>query len=93
MRRAIDLIDAAASQDTGVIPLADLARDMSMSPAHFQKLFAAWVGVSPKRYQQYLALGQAKTLLSERFTMLETANELGLSGTGRLHDLFLAHTI
>ncbi|MEL6433809.1 MAG: bifunctional helix-turn-helix domain-containing protein/methylated-DNA--[protein]-cysteine S-methyltransferase [Pseudomonadota bacterium] len=89
MRRAIDLIDAAAAQERGVIPLADLAREMSMSPAHFQKVFTAWVGVSPKRYQQYLALGQAKALLSERFTMLETANELGLSGTGRLHDLFL----
>ncbi|MEO0751561.1 MAG: bifunctional helix-turn-helix domain-containing protein/methylated-DNA--[protein]-cysteine S-methyltransferase [Pseudomonadota bacterium] len=89
MRRAIDLIDAAAAKEPGVIPLADLARDMSMSPAHFQKLFTAWVGVSPKRYQQYLALGQAKSLLAERFTMLETANELGLSGTGRLHDLFL----
>ena len=89
MRRAIDLIDAAAAQEPGVIPLADLAREMSMSPAHFQKVFTAWVGVSPKRYQQYLALGQAKALLSERFTMLETANELGLSGTGRLHDLFL----
>ena len=89
MRRAIDLIDAAAAKEPGVIPLGDLAKEMSMSPAHFQKLFTAWVGVSPKRYQQYLALGQAKALLSERFTMLETANELGLSGTGRLHDLFL----
>ncbi len=89
MRRAIDLIDAAAEKKPGVIPLANLASDMSMSPAHFQKLFTAWVGVSPKRYQQYLALGQAKTLLAERFTMLETAHELGLSGTGRLHDLFL----
>jgi AraC family transcriptional regulator of adaptative response/methylated-DNA-[protein]-cysteine methyltransferase len=89
MRRAIDLIDAASEKEPGVIPLADLARDMSMSPAHFQKVFTAWVGVSPKRYQQYLALGQAKSLLAERFTTLETAHELGLSGTGRLHDLFL----
>ncbi len=89
MRRAIDLIDAAAETDPGVIPLDRLASEMRMSPAHFQKVFTAWAGVSPKRYQQYLALGQAKTLLAERFTMLETANELGLSGTGRLHDLFL----
>ncbi|MEL7254999.1 MAG: bifunctional helix-turn-helix domain-containing protein/methylated-DNA--[protein]-cysteine S-methyltransferase [Pseudomonadota bacterium] len=89
MRRAIDLIDAAAETDPGVIPLDRLASEMNMSPAHFQKVFTAWAGVSPKRYQQYLALGQAKTLLAERFTMLETANELGLSGTGRLHDLFL----
>ncbi|WP_370275743.1 methylated-DNA--[protein]-cysteine S-methyltransferase [Roseovarius indicus] len=85
MRRAIDLIDGAE----GPLPLNDLARDMNMSPAHFQRLFTQWVGVSPKRYQQYLALGQAKALLAERFTTLETAHELGLSGSGRLHDLFL----
>ena len=60
-----------------------------MSPAHFQRLFTAWVGVSPKRYQQYLALGHAKSLLAQRFTTLETSHELGLSGSGRLHDLFL----
>ncbi|MEQ8896587.1 MAG: bifunctional helix-turn-helix domain-containing protein/methylated-DNA--[protein]-cysteine S-methyltransferase [Roseovarius sp.] len=85
MRRAIDLIDGAE----GPLPLADLARDMNMSPAHFQRLFTQWVGVSPKRYQQYLALGQAKALLADRFTTLDTAHELGLSGSGRLHDLFL----
>src|SRR6056297_1670133 len=85
MRRAIDLIDA----DGASLSLAELAERMNMSPAHFQRLFSQWVGVSPKRYQQYLALGQAKTLLSERFTMLDTAQEVGLSGSGRLHDLFL----
>ena len=62
---------------------------MQMSPAHFQRLFSAWVGVSPKRYQQYLALGHAKTLLRDHFTTLETADVVGLSGSGRLHDLFL----
>ncbi len=85
MRRAIDLLDEA---EPGVT-LPELAARMDMSPAHFQRLFTQWVGVSPKRYQQYLALDQAKTLLSERFTTLDTAQELGLSGTGRLHDLFL----
>lgn len=85
MRRAIDLIDAAE----GPLPLGELAAEMKMSPAHFQRLFTQWAGVSPKRYQQYLALGQAKALLAERFTTLETAHELGLSGSGRLHDLFL----
>ena len=85
MRRAIDLIDGAE----GPLALNDLAAEMQMSPAHFQRLFTQWVGVSPKRYQQYLALGQAKTLLADRFTTLDTAHELGLSGSGRLHDLFL----
>ena len=85
MRRALDVIDAAG----GPVPLEDLARDMQMSPAHFQRVFSAWVGVSPKRYQQYLTLEHAKTLLAERHTMLETSQAAGLSGTGRLHDLFL----
>ena len=85
MRRAIALIDAAEAP----LSLEALAGRMNMSPAHFQRLFTQWVGVSPKRYQQYLALGQARVLLTERFTTLATAQELGLSGSGRLHDLFL----
>ncbi len=85
MRRAIDLIDQGGPGQS----LNDLASEMSMSPAHFQRLFTTWVGVSPKRYQQYLALGHAKSLLDQRFTTLGTAHELGLSGSGRLHDLFV----
>ena len=85
MRRAIDLIDQGGEG----LSLSDLANEMQMSPAHFQRLFTKWVGVSPKRYQQYLALGHAKDLLAQRFTTLDTAHELGLSGSGRLHDLFL----
>ncbi|WP_375687635.1 methylated-DNA--[protein]-cysteine S-methyltransferase [Pseudooceanicola sp. LIPI14-2-Ac024] len=85
MRRALDLIDAAE----GTLTLDELAAQMGMSPAHFQRVFSAWVGVSPKRYQQYLALGQAKLLLADRFTTLDAAHHSGLSGTGRLHDLFL----
>lgn len=85
MRRAIDLIDRAEDP----MQLEQIAGEMGMSAAHFQRLFSRWVGVSPKRYQQYLMLGHAKTLMRERFTTLETAHSLGLSGTGRLHDLFL----
>ena len=84
--RAIALIDAAGDQP---LSLNALAAQMQMSPAHFQRLFSAWVGVSPKRYQQYLALDHAKTLLRDRFTTLATAQAVGLSGSGRLHDLFL----
>lgn len=86
MRRAIDLIDAAGDAP---LSLADLAAQMQMSPAHFQRLFSSWVGVSPKRYQQYLNLSHAKALLRDRFTTLDTAHAVGLSGSGRLHDLFL----
>ncbi|MFW8633623.1 methylated-DNA--[protein]-cysteine S-methyltransferase [Cribrihabitans pelagius] len=85
MRRAIELIDEGGED----LPLEQLAARMDMSPAHFQRLFSAWVGVSPKRYQQYLRLGHAKTLLRDRFTTLEAAHAVGLSGSGRLHDLFL----
>ncbi|MEE4345438.1 MAG: bifunctional helix-turn-helix domain-containing protein/methylated-DNA--[protein]-cysteine S-methyltransferase [Paracoccaceae bacterium] len=85
MRRAIEVIDTAEAPLT----LDELATRMGMSAAHFQRLFSAWVGVSPKRYQQYLALDHAKRLLTERMTTLEAAATTGLSGTGRLHDLFL----
>lgn len=85
MRRAITLID----QSDGRIALDDLAREMQMSPAHFQRLFSRWVGVSPKRYQQYLHLGHAKQMLAEKMTTLDVSHELGLSGSGRLHDLFV----
>jgi AraC family transcriptional regulator of adaptative response/methylated-DNA-[protein]-cysteine methyltransferase len=85
MRRAIEVIDAQQAP----LQLDDLAAQMGMSAAHFQRLFSQWVGVSPKRYQQYLTLDHARRLLADRFTMLDTALATNLSGTGRLHDLFL----
>jgi AraC family transcriptional regulator of adaptative response/methylated-DNA-[protein]-cysteine methyltransferase len=85
MRRALDVIDAQGPS----VSLDDLAKAMNMSPAHFQRVFSRWVGVSPKRYQQYLTLGHAKALLADRFTTLDTAHSTGLSGSGRLHDLFV----
>lgn len=85
MRRAIELIDQGGEGLT----LEQLAAQMDMSPAHFQRVFSRWVGVSPKRFQQYLTLGHAKTLLRERFTTLEASLATGLSGSGRLHDLFV----
>lgn len=85
IRRAIEAIDAA----DGPVSLEALAAEAGMSPAHFQRTFSSWAGVSPKRYQQFLTLGHAKTLLKERFTTLETAHAVGLSGTSRLHDLFI----
>ena len=83
--RALREIDAAGPG----LSLEDLAQRMDMSPSHFQRVFSAWVGVSPKRYQQYLALDHARQMLAERFTVLEAAQASGLSGGGRLHDLFL----
>ena len=83
--RALRIIDASGPGLT----LDALAAQMGMSAAHFQRTFSQWVGVSPKRYQQYLALDHAKTVLATRATVLETADATGLSGGGRLHDLFL----
>lgn len=83
--RALREIDTAE----GDIPLEDLAARMGMSPAHFQRVFSQWVGISPKRYQQYLTLDHARRLLAERHSTMATAHAAGLSGTGRLHDLFL----
>jgi AraC family transcriptional regulator of adaptative response/methylated-DNA-[protein]-cysteine methyltransferase len=85
MRRALEVMDEAEAP----LSLEALSARMGMSPAYFQRVFSAWVGVSPKRYQQYLRLGHAKALLAERHTVLDAAHEAGLSGTGRLHDLFL----
>ncbi len=86
IRRAIDAIDAAPPPGPS---LEALAATLDMSPAHLQRVFSAWVGVSPKRYQQYLTLDFARRLLAERHTVLETSAATGLSGGGRLHDLFL----
>ncbi len=83
--RAIGLIDSGDPNQT----LDDVASAMNMSVSHFQRLFSAWVGVSPKNYKQYLTLCDAKMLLRQRFTTLEVVNETGLSSGGRLYDLFL----
>ncbi|MBU2980402.1 bifunctional helix-turn-helix domain-containing protein/methylated-DNA--[protein]-cysteine S-methyltransferase [Lentibacter algarum] len=85
MRRALEIIDAAEE----TLSLEGLAKQMNMSSAHFQRVFSSWVGVSPKRYQQYLQLGQAKEMLTNRMTTLDVSHEIGLSGSGRLHDMFL----
>jgi len=83
--RALKEIDAGGPGLT----LEGLSARMQMSPAHFQRVFSAWVGVSPKRYQQYLTLDHAKVLLADRFSVLDTALASGLSAPSRLHDMFL----
>lgn len=83
--RAIAIIERAGPGLT----LDALAAELGMSPAHFQRVFSRWAGVSPKRFQQYLTLGHARALLADRHTVLDAALATGLSGTGRMHDLFL----
>ena len=85
IRRAIETIDAADH----VLGLEELSGLMDMSPAHFQRKFCTWAGISPQKYQHYLTVGYAKTLLRDKCTTLMTADSVGLSGSGRLHDLFI----
>ncbi len=69
--------------------LEEVAAAIGLSPAHFQRVFSQWVGVSPKRYLQHLTLDHAKRLLDDRFTVLDATYASGLSAPSRLHDLFL----
>lgn len=68
--------------------LDEVAARVNLSPFHFQRLFTDWAGVSPKKFLQYITISHAKSILSEE-SLLNVAYETGLSGTGRLHDLFI----
>jgi AraC family transcriptional regulator of adaptative response/methylated-DNA-[protein]-cysteine methyltransferase len=71
--------------------LDEVARKIHLSTAHFQRLFTEWAGTSPKRFLQYISLEHAKKILrDQQATLSDTAFETGLSGTGRLHDLFVS---
>ncbi len=70
--------------------LEEVAAEIHLSPFHFQKIFTEWAGTSPKRFLQYISAEYAKKILKEtKASLFETAMETGLSGTSRLHDLFI----
>ncbi|MBC7886997.1 MAG: methylated-DNA--[protein]-cysteine S-methyltransferase [Ferruginibacter sp.] len=70
--------------------LDEVAGKIHLSPFHFQRLFTEWAGVSPKKFLQFLTVSHAREMLKERqATLLDAAFDSGLSGTGRLHDLFI----
>ncbi|AJR16107.1 methylated-DNA--[protein]-cysteine S-methyltransferase [Leptospira interrogans] len=70
--------------------LDEVAKSVNLSPFHFQRLFTEWAGVSPKQFLQYITLQNAKSILSKpQTTLFDAAFETGLSGTSRLHDLFV----
>ena len=70
--------------------LEKVAEQIHLSPFHFQRLFTEWAGVSPKKFLQFISVEHAKSLLKEKqATLFDAAFETGLSGTGRLHDLFI----
>jgi AraC family transcriptional regulator, regulatory protein of adaptative response / methylated-DNA-[protein]-cysteine methyltransferase len=67
-----------------------VAEKVHLSPFHFQRLFTDWAGVSPKKFLQYISVEHAKQILKDKqATLFDAAYETGLSGTGRLHDLFI----
>ncbi|WP_183558933.1 methylated-DNA--[protein]-cysteine S-methyltransferase [Mucilaginibacter sp. SP1R1] len=70
--------------------LDDVAGHVHLSPFHFQRMFLQWAGVTPKQFLQYLSIEHAKEILKHTgANLFDTAFETGLSGTGRLHDLFI----
>ena len=71
--------------------LAELASPVGLSEDQLQKLFTRWAGLTPKAFLQALTLDHARTMLQDSASILDTALDLGLSGPGRLHDLFIAH--
>lgn len=70
--------------------LDDLAHHLRLSPSHAQRLFTRWAGISPKRFLQYLTVENAKQRIAETADLLSLAFDAGLSGPGRLHDLFVS---
>lgn len=71
--------------------LEELSSSCGVTPDHLHRLFMRWAGLSPKAFLQALTLDHARNLLRGSVSILETAHEVGLSGPGRLHDLFVTH--
>ncbi|OXA96333.1 methylated-DNA--[protein]-cysteine S-methyltransferase [Flavobacterium hercynium] len=71
--------------------LDQVAEEVHLSPFHFQRLFTDWAGTSPKKFLQYISVEHAKRILKENqdTPLFDVAFDTGLSGTSRLHDLFV----
>lgn len=70
--------------------LREIAAKIHVSEYHFQRLFSRWVGISPKRFLQFLTKEHAKKLLEKSINLLDVTYEAGLTSPGRLHDLFVS---
>jgi AraC family transcriptional regulator of adaptative response/methylated-DNA-[protein]-cysteine methyltransferase len=88
IRRAIAFLSANWAEQP---PLERLAEHLGLSPAHCQKLFKRWCGLSPKEFVQAITVDHARGLLAGSASVFDTALEVGLSGGSRLHDLFVSH--
>jgi AraC family transcriptional regulator of adaptative response/methylated-DNA-[protein]-cysteine methyltransferase len=71
--------------------LETLAAEVGETPTGLQKLFTRWAGLSPKGFLQAVTLDHARRLLDDGMPLLEASYEVGMSGPGRLHDLFVTH--
>ncbi|HZK63032.1 MAG TPA: methylated-DNA--[protein]-cysteine S-methyltransferase [Puia sp.] len=88
--RIADAIDFYRTRFRQQPSLEQAAEHVHISPFHFQRMFKEWAGVTPKQFLQYLSLEHAKGILKEnQATLFDAAEETGLSGTSRLHDLFI----
>ena len=72
-------------------PLEEIADAVGLPPHQLHALFKRWAGLTPKAFVQALMLDHARALLRNSVSVLDTAYEVGLSGPGRLHDLFVTH--
>ena len=88
IRRAIAFLSATWTEQPS---LERLAEHLGLSPAHCQKLFRRWCGLSPKEFVQAITIDHARGLLEGSASVFDTALEVGLSGGSRLHDLFVSH--
>jgi AraC family transcriptional regulator of adaptative response/methylated-DNA-[protein]-cysteine methyltransferase len=87
IEKAIDYLKVNFKQQPS---LEDVAAHVYLSPFHFQRMFKEWAGVTPKKFLQYLSIEYAKGILKDQqSTLFDAAYETGLSGTSRLHDLFV----
>ncbi|HLX67581.1 MAG TPA: methylated-DNA--[protein]-cysteine S-methyltransferase [Puia sp.] len=89
--RVAEAIDYIRGHFQSQPSLEEVADKIHLSTYHFQRLFTDWAGVSPKKFLQYISVEHAKEVLKDqRATVYDAAFETGLSGTGRLHDLFVS---
>jgi len=88
IRRAIAFLAGTWDRQPG---LEELAAHLDLELTQCQKLFKRWCGLSPKEFVQALTVHHARGLLKDSASVLDAAYEVGLSGGGRLHDLFVSH--
>jgi len=90
-RRVETAIGYLESRQEDQPDLDEVAAQVGLSPSHFQRLFTAWAGVSPKRFLQALTLAKARGELRQGASVLDATYAVGMSSPSRLHDLFVAH--